>query len=134
MFRICTAVLLLVCVALVMACQKSPEEEARRGLVELGIQYSREAFVQAVENNDKVAVELFLAAGIGTNTIRKDGDNTALMLAATEGQTEFVQALLNAGVTPDLANKNGQTALMWAARRGHTESVRILREAVAEGK
>ena len=60
MLRRCTAVLLLVC--LVYGCQTNPEN-ARRELGELGVRYNNDAFFQAVDNNDKLAVKLFIAAG-----------------------------------------------------------------------
>lgn len=135
MLRRCTTVtivLLLVCMAVAYGCQKSPED-ARKELGALGVPYTHEAFVQAAQNNDKLAMELFLAAGMNPNRQHKDGE-TALRWAALEGQPESIQALLAAGANPDLATKNGETALEFAAFQGHTESVRILREAVAEGK
>ena len=135
MLRRCTTVtivLLLVCMAVAYGCQKSPED-ARKELGALGVPYTHAAFLQAAQNNDKLAMELFLAAGMNPNRHHKDR-GTALMSAAFQGHTESIQALLAAGANPDLATKDGWTALKWAAFKGHTESVRVLREAVAEGK
>ena len=131
MLRRRTAVLLLVCLALAYGCQRSPED-ARKELAELGIEYTPYAFHQAVGNNDKLAVELFIAAGVNINLANKLG-NTALIMATIWGHTEIVQALLDAGAEPDLAPV-GITALKLASREGHTEIVRILREAMADGK
>ena len=69
MLRRCTTVtivLLLVCMAVAYGCQKSPED-ARKELGALGVPYTHEAFVQAAQNNDKLAMELFLAAGMNPN-------------------------------------------------------------------
>ena len=74
MLRRCTTVtivLLLVCMAVAYGCQKSPED-ARKELGALGVPYTHAAFVQAAQNNDKLAMELFLAAGMNPNRHHKD--------------------------------------------------------------
>ncbi|MDA2925769.1 ankyrin repeat domain-containing protein [Acidobacteria bacterium AH-259-G07] len=47
--------------------------------------------------------------------------NSKLIEAARAGQTEEVQALLDAGADVNGKDKDGQTALMWVAFMGHTE-------------
>ena len=69
---------------------------------------------------------------------------TALMFAAERGQTDIVQALINAGANVGAKNRvscltvanvlltaftffeDGKTALMMAAQGGHTETVKAL--------
>ena len=49
-----------------------------------------------------------------------------LLAAAARGQRVIVEALLEAGADPDLADKTGQTALVKAAAGGHDEVVASL--------
>lgn len=51
---------------------------------------------------------------------------TPLMIAATLGDAELIQTLLNAGADPNERNQNGTTALMMAAEHNHISVVRVL--------
>jgi ankyrin repeat protein len=53
------------------ACEKSPED-ARKELRQLGLQYTPEAFLTSVTNNDVRAVQLFLTAGMDPNVESSD--------------------------------------------------------------
>jgi hypothetical protein len=56
----------------------------------------------------------------------KDG-NTALMLAAREGDIKAVRELMALpGIDLNAKNNNGCTALMWAVRRGRMEIIKLL--------
>jgi hypothetical protein len=59
-------------------------------------------------------------------------NHTALMLAATEGNTPLVEWLVRHGAKLDHAAKYGLSALMLAVVRGHGEIVRILVDAGAD--
>ena len=48
-------------------CEQTPES-ARKELGHLGVAYSPEAFIISLTNNDLVAVQLFLKAGMDPNT------------------------------------------------------------------
>jgi len=54
------------------ACEKNPEA-ARKELGQLGLAYTPDAFVVSLTNNDVVAVQLFLAAGMDPNTTSPQG-------------------------------------------------------------
>lgn len=69
---------------------------------------------------------LLLTFGIDAWASPKD-----LLKAAKRGKVEKVTELLEAGVTPDAADKKRRTALMMAAERGHYEVVELLLEAGA---
>ena len=55
--------------------------------------------------------------------------NTALTIAAKNGNTDIVRQLLEKNANPNAANNEGDTALSLAQKRGHTEVVQILRDA-----
>ena len=69
----------------------------------------------------------------GANINARDGHNqTALMLAATEGDTAVVEWLVCRGAALNHVAKYGLSALMLAVVRGHREIVRVLAEAGAD--
>ncbi len=70
-------------------------------------------------------VNLYLAAGISPNTIGAF-DQSALMEAATDGQLQIVQTLLQAGADVNYSDRRGGSALEIAARNGHVDIVRRL--------
>ena len=60
-----------------------------------------------------------------------------LMMAATMGQTECVQELLEAGASTELSDQDGETALQIAEgipahRRGHATIAKLLRQHAAK--
>jgi len=61
-----------------------------------------------------------------------DAQDNALILAASEGQTDTVLALLEAGANVNAKTDHGVTALMNAVGRGQTETVRVLLDAGAD--
>lgn len=60
------------------------------------------------------------------NSAHKASKMTALFLAAKNGHTRIVQALLAANANPNLACSTGETALMTAAAHGHHEVLAVL--------
>ncbi len=50
------------------------------------------------------------------------------MKAAAQGNPAVVKALLDAGASRGLRNRQGRTALEIARARGHLEAVRLLQE------
>ena len=59
-------------------------------------------------------------------------DNTALILAAAEGDTQTVRKLLRSGSDVDARNKYGMTARMYAAERNHAGALDVLLKAGAD--
>jgi len=59
------------------------------------------------------------------------GSITPLLVAAKEGYTEIVKALIRKGADPSLPDGSGSFAIHWSALGGHTECCRLL---VEEGK
>ncbi len=58
---------------------------------------------------------------------QKDGW-TALMMAAIDGYTDTVKALLDKGADVNAKNNKGQTALDWARENGQTATVKLLKQ------
>ena len=95
--RLSIAFLLLVA-AFLGGCGTSPES-ARTELREQGYDFSREGFTEAVADDDREAVELFIAAGISINARNSRGE-TAIAVASAEGYTHLVRLLVEAGAKP----------------------------------
>ena len=68
------ALLMFSSLAALNGCQESPED-ARQKLGDLGIEYSSASFLEAVENNDLKAVELFLTVGMDPNVKIRNGQD-----------------------------------------------------------
>ena len=73
-----------------------------------------------------------LAEGGADINARDRHNQTALMLAATEGHTAVVEWLVRRGAALDHSAKYGLSALMLAVVRGHGEIVRVLADAGAD--
>jgi TonB family protein len=91
----------------------------------------RELLAAAVRGNIEM-VRWLIAQGVDPNADVQG--NTALALAASEGDAAAARALLDAGAQVGKAAKNGFTALMGAARAGNVEYARVLLEAGADPK
>ena len=102
-------------------CSKSPED-AREELGAMNIQYTEDAFLDRVENNDLRAVELFITAGMNTEVL----DGSPLQKATEHGHIEIVKLLLGHSADVNAKATLNWTALMAASRGGHTEIVRLL--------
>ncbi len=79
-------------------------------------------------------VRTLLNAGADANAVTRRGF-PVLVYAAALGDTETVQALIEAGAQIDRSNTQGRetwTPLMYAARGGHKATVRVLLEAGAD--
>jgi hypothetical protein len=96
--------------------------EARKGLHEMGIEYSEQQFATSAGSGDMTAVKFFLNAGMDINS----GGGAALGLAAGRGQVEMVKLLLSKGAKPT------PNSLQFARTRGHKEIEKILIEAGAK--
>ena len=57
--------------------------------------------------------------------------NKSLIQAASNGDTQAVELLIEAGANIDQADEDGKTPLYWAARNGQTQVVKLLIEAGA---
>lgn len=77
--------------------------------------------VLAIRNNNPAAGEVLLSRGADPNAVSDDRGTTALMEAASLGNLDVVEMLLNHGSNPDLRSKSGRTALMLAVSEGNRD-------------
>lgn len=63
--------------------------------------------------------------------LRAPNQQTALMLAAKNGNVEIVRMLLNAKADPQLKDQNDDTSLMLARKNGNSNAVRLLEQSAA---
>lgn len=150
---------LLLVLLTVANCEMTPKQ-ARREVIDMGYSYGRADFAKCVTKADTTGLRLFLLAGMDPNTTTSgysmlehaDGDadiieqllqagadanggggvSTPLIKAVEGGSERAIQALLQAGAQPDLADGTGRTPLMAAASRGDETSARLLLSAGAD--
>lgn len=104
-------------------------EKLRAQIVQMGLAYDADTFVQRAAENDDLAVELFIRAGMSPDAPNRRG-NTALMVASGNGHVALVKRLVEKG-----ADVN--RAVPWAT--GNREVLAFLlaqkptRDAINEG-
>ncbi|CUU35930.1 MAG: ankyrin repeat domain-containing protein [Armatimonadetes bacterium] len=85
-----------------------------------------------IRGHDAIALTL-IERGASLDARDRSGDRQQMSpgyspvhYAAIYGRTRVLERMLQAGVSPDLRDKNGRTLLMLAAENGHTDTVRLL--------
>jgi ankyrin repeat protein len=86
------------------------------------------AVFSASQGGHTDVVDLLIQEGADIHLATTKSGTVPLGIAATLGQTETVQRLLEAGANLNYQNKNGITALLNAAVKGHVQVVRLLLE------
>ena len=86
-----------------------------------------QAFFDAALNGDIQTVEAELAAGVDVNAASLNGQNqTVLMLAAYNGHTELVEALIDRGGKVNHLDSVNRTALMYCSSGPFPETTELL--------
>ena len=85
----------------------------------------------AAEAKDAELIALYIKAGAPCDAGDYD-KRTAIHLAAAEGNTSIVEALLRAGANPLVKDRWGATPLDEAKREGRRETVKLLESALKE--
>jgi uncharacterized protein len=99
--------------------------EAKDELENLGLKFSPDEMMKAVESADASRVILFLNAGMPVD-VRDSREWTPLMVAAFHGREEAAQALIEHGASIHAQDKQGYTPLHWAALSGYDAVVNLL--------
>jgi len=115
-------IILITCAILVLC---SCEKDYRGTLLREGIPFTREAFLKEVRAGNRDHVELFIKAGMDSNTADKDG-SSALMVASEKGDLPMAELLLENGADVNAKNVDGYTALMYAAYKGNIHIAELL--------
>jgi ankyrin repeat protein len=107
------AVWWFLCLVISTACEHTPES-ARKELGQLGVAYSPQAFITSLTNNDLVAVQLFLKAGMEPDTTSAQGI-PALLIATMncdgklredkKAHTDIAKALIVHGANVNVAHE-----------------------------
>lgn len=88
--------------------------------------------IEAAFNNSIEVIERLLKQGVDVDEKNKSG-NTALMIAAANGNTEMLRMLIYmAKANVNIQDCYGNTPLMWAVVKGYAEIVNILINANAD--
>lgn len=102
-------------------------ENARRGLDELGVEFSRPGFFHALQQGNDAAVQLFLRAGYNVDVCDENGW-TPLMVALFVGRESTARLLIQHGASAISSDPQGYGPLHWAALQGFAGVVDLLVE------
>jgi hypothetical protein len=99
--------------------------EAKDELERLGIRFTPDQMMKAVESDDPARVILFLNAGMPVD-VRDSREWTPLMVAAFHGREEAARALVEHGASIHAHDRDGYAPLHWAALSGYEAVVGLL--------
>jgi uncharacterized protein len=85
-------------------------------------------FEVAVRLGDVQEVQRFIKEGADPNDKSFFAEETALMIAAKQGNLYMVRLLIDKGARVNARGKDGWTGLIWAAHDGHLEVIKLLIE------
>ena len=120
-----------VCILLLLlsACG-SIAEDHREALLELGVIWDDEAFLEQAKEGELTVLKLFLKGGIDLETQDSSGA-TALMYAALNGHVEAASLLIEEGAHVNAQDNQGRRALDYATVHPESGAFKILASAGA---
>ena len=105
---------------------KPSPDDSKRGLKLRGYDYDEKSFLRAASTSDEVAVSTFVAAGMSPNVKEPSTGGSALISAATRGDLEMVNTLLQSGADVNQTDEKRFTALLRALQNDREEIANIL--------
>ncbi len=111
------------------ACGSSAEDH-QKALLELGVNWDGEAFLEQAKVGDLAVLELFLKGGMDVETRDRSGA-TALMYAASNGHLEATSLLIEEGAHVNALDNLGRRALDYATVHPESGAFKILASAGA---
>ena len=114
---------------LLSACGSSSEDH-REALLELGVIWDDEAFLEQAKEGDLAVLGLFLKGGMDLETQYSSGV-TALMYAALNGHVEATSLLIEEGAHVNAQDNLGRRALDYATVHPESGAFKILASAGA---
>ena len=115
---------------LFLATCSSSSEDSRATLLELGVIWNGEAFLEQAKEGDLAVLELFLMGGMDVET-RDRSCATALMYAASNGHVEATSLLIEEGAHVNAQDHLGRRALDYATVHPESGAFKILASAGA---
>ena len=106
--------------------EKPSPENSKRALKLRGYDYDEKSFLRAAGTSDEVAVRTFIDAGMNPNVPEPTTGGSALISAATRGDLEMVNALLQGRADVNQTDEKRFTALLRALQNNHEEIANIL--------
>jgi len=106
--------------------EKPSPESSKRALKLRGFDYDEKSFLRAASTSDEVAVRTFIDAGMNPNVPEPTTGGSALISAATRGDLEMVNALLQGGADVNQKDEKRFTALLRALQNDREEIANIL--------
>ncbi len=115
---------------LFLATCSSSSRDHRKALLELGVIWNGEAFLEQVKEGDLAVLELFLKGGMDVETRDRSGA-TALMHAASNGHVEATSLLIAEGAHVNAQDNLGRRALDYATVHPESGTFKVLASAGA---
>lgn len=129
--KVMSGLLVVIMIGVLVGCA-SNEDKAREKLIEMGLSFTTDDFIQSISSNNSKATQLFLDAGMLPDVLDSDGNMTPLMAATQRENMELLDVLLKNTEDINLTNDNGMTALEFAVNMNQTEVVQRLLDAGAD--
>jgi ankyrin repeat protein len=124
-FKKISIVLMVLCAGLTIAMDRPKRPIIRQGPIS---DVTADSIFKAAQEGRLKTIKRMIAEGKNINQTDASG-NTPLIIAALNGKTDVMNALISAGAKLDIKNYADQNAMFAAVGKGQVESVRTLLKA-----